>query len=205
MVIISAKSLTAGEWTHLCRFTQSIWQKGNFSARELANHVFEILGDGKEPLKPRRTGQSASQVSNRPTNEPTDQPIEDFGQMQRPRILVVDDNVWESRLMHRLFEARQRFEVVEAHSGAEALAAIEHAVPDLIILDLKLPDVNGEQLLETLRTRDETRDVPVVVVSAKDIDPILRNRLVAHADSIWSKGMLDRSSLLAYIETILPE
>ena len=107
--------------------------------------------------------------------------------------------------MHRLFEARQRFEVVEAHSGAEALAAIEQAVPDLIILGLKLPDVNGEQLLETLRARDETRDVPVVVVSAKDIDPTLRNRLVAHADSIWSKGMLDRSSLLAYIETILLE
>jgi len=72
-------------------------------------------------------------------------------------------------------------------------------------LDLKLPDVSGGQLLEQLRTRDETSSVPVVVVSAKDIDLILRNRLITHADSIWSKGMLDRSSLLAYIETILPE
>ncbi len=107
--------------------------------------------------------------------------------------------------MHRLFATRPRVEVVEAHWGAEALATIEDAVPDLIILDLKLPDVTGEQLLETLRTCGETCNVPVVVVSAKDIDPMLRNKLVAQADSIWSKGMLDRSSLLAYIETILPE
>jgi len=205
VVIISAKSLTGDEWTHLRRYTKSIWQKGNFSARELANHVFEMLGDNREPLKLRPTAQSASQVSGRSTNESAGQPIDGFGQARRPRILVVDDNIWESRLMHRLFEARQRFEVVEAHSGAEALAAIEGTVPDLIILDLKLPDVNGEQLLETLRTRDETREVPVVVVSAKDIDPMLRSKLIAHADSIWSKGMLDRSSLLAYIETILPE
>lgn len=205
VVIISAKSLTADEWTHLRRHTRSIWQKGNFSARELANHVFEMLGDGREPPKPRPTGKSASQVSAQSTTDSIGQPVDGFGQVQRPRILVVDDNVWESRLMHRLFATRQRFEVVEARSGAEALAAIEDTVPDLIILDLKLPDVRGEQLLETLRTSAKTRNVPVVVVSAKDIDPMLRNKLIAQADSIWSKGMLDRSSLLAYIETILPE
>jgi threonine synthase len=205
VVIISAKSLTVDEWAHLRQYTKSIWQKGNFSARELAHHVFEMLGDDGAQLRLPPAGQSVCQLTSQVTNEQTNQPIEGFGQARQPRILVVDDNVWESRLMHRLFEARQRFEVAEAHSGAEALAAIKQAVPDLIILDLKLPDVNGAQLLETLRTRDETRDVPVVVVSAQDIDPILRNRLVTHADSIWSKGMLDRSSLLAYIETILPE
>lgn len=194
VVIISAKSLTIDEWENLRRHAQSIWQKGSFSVRELASHVVEMLGDDVELLQP-----SPAQAHRQPEVPDV------FGLARRPRILVVDDNVWESRLMHRLFEARQRFEVVEAHSGAEALAAIEQATPDIIILDLKLPDISGERLLEILRDREDTCGVPVVVVSARDIDSGLRAQLAAHADSIWSKGMLDRSSLLAHIETILPE
>jgi CheY-like chemotaxis protein len=64
-----------------------------------------------------------------------------------------------------------------------------------------------DSTLETIskRARDETRQVPVVVISAKDIDPALRAQLTLLADSVWSKGMLDRSSLLAHVETLLPE
>jgi threonine synthase len=201
VVIISAKSLSADEWEYLRHTARSIWQKGNFSPRDLANHVVKMLGDEGGLPEARPAGQSTQPV----TGQASHPSLEAFGQLDRPRILVVEDNVWESRLMHRLFEARQRYEVVEAHSGAEALAAIEQAVPDLVLLDLKLPDVDGEELLETLRTRPETRGVPVVVVSAKDINPALRAQLAAQADSIWAKGLLDRSSLLAHIEAILPE
>jgi threonine synthase len=222
VVIISAKTLTSDEWRYLRRHARSIWQKGGFSARELASHVVETLGDEVSELETRPAGSPATAC---PTaipalgeaspwgaagpglaaGQPGSQPIEAFGQLERPRILVVDDNVWDSRLMRRLFAARQRYDVVEAHSAAEAMQAIEQAVPDLILLDLKLPDVSGEELLQKLRAQEETRDVPVVVVSAKDIDATLRIQLVTHADSVWSKGTLDRSSLLAHIETILAE
>jgi len=144
----------------------------------------------------------ARSAASRPTN---DRPLKTFGQGRRPRILVIDDYVSDARLLRRLFEANHRFEVVEAHSGTEALSAIEESAPDLIILDLILPDISGEQLLEMLRQRAQTRDVPVVVVSARDIDPGLRARLAAHTNSVWSKATLDRSSLLAHVETILPE
>jgi hypothetical protein len=56
-----------------------------------------------------------------------------------------------------------------------------------------------------MRQRDETCNVPVVIVSAKDINPRLRTQLAAQVDSMWSKAVLDRSSLLAHVETILPE
>jgi len=196
VVIISAKSPTAGEWERLRRYSESIWQKGRFSARELAGHVAGILGDevGRQEARPSAMARQAE-----------DHPLEAFGQTQRPRILVIDDYVSDARLMRRLFEARQRFEVVEAHSGVEAMDAMEQATPDLIILDLLLPDINGEQLLEMLRKRSETQDVSVIVVSAKDIEPSLRVQLAAQADSVWSKGVLDRSSLLAHVEAILPE
>jgi DNA-binding response OmpR family regulator len=106
--------------------------------------------------------------------------------------------------MRRLFESRQRYQVLEAHSGTAALDIIQDVTPDLIILDLMLPDIKGEQLLETLRTCQKTRHVPVIIVSAKDIEPDQRLQLSAQADSVWSKAMLDRSQLLAHVETILP-
>ncbi len=62
-----------------------------------------------------------------------------------------------SRLLRRLVESRSRFEVVEAQSGAEALAAVAEAPFDLIILGLQLPDMTGEQVLVDLRAREGTR------------------------------------------------
>ena len=197
VVIVSAKSLSSDEWAFLRCYAESVWQKGGFSARELVGHVAEMLGDQVE--------QPQTRSAAKPHKSAQDRPLQSFGKRRRPRILVIDDYVADARLLRRLFETSQRFEVKEAHSGSEALAAMEEAVPDLIILDLILPDINGEQLLEMVRQRDETHDVPVVVVSAKDIDPALRLQLAAHTDSLWSKAMLDRSSLLAHVETILPE
>jgi threonine synthase len=196
VVIVSAKDLTADEQKRLYRHAQSVWQKGSFSARELASHVVEILGDDK-PVELPATRPVQPRV------EPP--PIETFGQDRRPRILVVDDHAASARLMRRLFESRQRFRVTEAHSGAEALAAIQDDKPDLIILDLMLPDIAGEQLLKMLREQDQTQDVPVIIVSAKDLDPATRVKLSAQADSIWSKTTFDRSNLLAHVETLLTE
>jgi CheY-like chemotaxis protein len=203
VVIISAKSLNNGEWQYLHRYTESIWQKGNFNPREVINHVVGVLGDEGSP--PGTSSSTPFYPAEKGSFTGEDLLADAFGQSQRPRILVIDDNTWDARLMRRLLEARQRFEVVEAHSGAEALAAVERATPDLIILDLVLPDTGGENLLKTLRARNATCQVPVIVLSAKDIEPPLRAQLTMLADSVWSKGMLDRSSLLAHIETILPE
>jgi threonine synthase len=218
VVIVSAKSLKPDEWEYLRRHSDSIWQKGNFSARELADHVIEMLGDEVAPPEARptvalrRPKDALSGPAVRPGTpiEPgealsRDHPLETFGLDRRPRILVVDDYVADAHLMHLLLEANQRFEVIEVHSGMEALAAVEEITPDLIILDLILPDINGEQLLAMLRERPETCHVPVIVVSAKDIAPSLRSRLAAEADSVWSKAAMDRSSLLAHVETILTE
>ncbi len=196
VVIVSAKSLSQDEWKRLRRHTQSIWQKGSFGTQELVSHVVGLLGDEMQPARSRRVAKKAQEEEH---------PIETFGEGNRPCILVVDENVSDARLMRRLFEARQRFEIVEAHSGREALEAIAQAVPELILLDLMLPDMPGEDLLDKLRADDTTRQVPVIVVSAKEIDPPLRVRLTAQADSIWSKTALDRSNLLAHVETILPE
>jgi threonine synthase len=189
IVVISAKSLTSDEQTYLTRYTDSVWQKGNLSARDLLGHVVELLGDDAQALDV-----SAPDTSGRAQ--------ESFGNEPRWRILVVEDNMCEARLMRRLLESRQRFQVLEAYSGAEALATAASR-PDLIILDLMLPDISGERLLEQWRTHSKTRDIPVVVLTAKELDSSERARLVTAADSVWPKGALDRSSLLAHVEAIL--
>jgi threonine synthase len=212
VVIISAKALTAQEQTYLQRHTDSIWQKGNFSARELVNHVVQMLGDldSDKTSGSRRTALAQPPSSDKATGtgqmDLADEAVlGDFGREQRPRILVIDDYVADARLIRRLFESRQRFEVIEAHTGTEAMDTIQEAPPDLIILDLILPDINGEQILDILQEGEDTRDIPVVVVSAKELDHSLRAKLAMQTDSVWSKGMLDRSNLLAHVETILTE
>jgi len=194
IVIVSAKNLSSEEWERLRSHTQSIWQKGNFGAQELVSHVVRLLGDEIKPLTVSTPSQKAS----------AQRAPEVFGDEQRPRILVIDENISDARLMRRLFEARHRFEITEVHSGQAALDTLKQFTPDLIVLDLMLSDIPGEELLNILRSTEQTRSVPVIVVTAQDIDPALRTRLSTCADSIWLKGAMDRSSLLAHVEMILP-
>lgn len=193
VVIVSAKSLTADEVEHLAQHTDSVWLKGDFSARELVSHVVEMLGDKLEAAD---TSVGAS---------PEGEPLRSFGEGTRPRILVVDGNPLDARLMRRLFEARGRFEVLEAHTGAAARAVVDAAPPDLVVLDLGLPDASGQDLLLWLRANKPTRGVPVIVLATGDLDPDERDRLSAFTDSVWSKTTMDRSTLLTAVETMLTE
>jgi len=58
---------------------------------------------------------------------------------------------------------------------------------------------------QSLRDREDTRNIPVVVVSAQRVEPANRAKLAELADSIWEKGIMDRNTLLAHIEAILAE
>ncbi len=80
------------------------------------------------------------------------------------RILVVDDNESNrSLLVHQL--ASQGHDTLAAASGRQALAMMEEAVPDLVLLDLMMPDMNGFEVLKTMHDRDELRNVPVIVIT----------------------------------------
>lgn len=80
-------------------------------------------------------------------------------------ILVVDDEP-DLRLMLRVKLKQQGFEVTEAVDGAEALEILTHTTPDLVLLDLRMPDIDGWSVLETLRERGRLDDLKVVTISA---------------------------------------
>jgi CheY-like chemotaxis protein len=85
------------------------------------------------------------------------------------RVLIIDDDRDFCRLMARMLESRvRRYQVSAAHSGQEGLALLRHRRPDLVLLDMALPDMDGAQVAEHLRADPELRDVPIVIVSAQD-------------------------------------
>jgi CheY-like chemotaxis protein len=84
-------------------------------------------------------------------------------------ILIVDDNRDFVRLLRQMLANPLRpYRIESAYSGEEALANLRLSPPDLVLLDLGLPDLNGVQVVEILRAHPILRSIPIVVVSAQD-------------------------------------
>lgn len=84
----------------------------------------------------------------------------------RPRILIVEDNS-DLRRLYAIGLNRHGFEVKLAANGAEAIDRIEHECPDLILLDVLMPIMNGWEVLDRVHLADRHPPVPVVVVSGQ--------------------------------------
>jgi len=86
-----------------------------------------------------------------------------------PRVLIVDDEPWIARTLGMTL-AKKGYEVASAASGRDALYALSEAVPDVMLLDINLPDITGWEVLRRLSPADRNR-VPVVVFSASPLAP----------------------------------
>lgn len=86
---------------------------------------------------------------------------------ENPKILVVDDDEHILRSLSQYLELED-FNVVSASSGPEALALFAKEKPDLLVLDVMMPGMDGFQVLETLRKDPETAGVPVLMLTARD-------------------------------------
>ncbi len=82
------------------------------------------------------------------------------------RILVVEDDESVRRLVSLALEA-SGFDVIEAENGTEGLRLLKARRPDAVVLDLLMPDLGGERMLQALRAAPETKRTPVVVTSGK--------------------------------------
>ena len=85
--------------------------------------------------------------------------------MTRRRILVVEDNPLNLKLVRDVLQFAE-YDVIEAHSGEEALRTAEENPPDLVLMDLQLPGIDGTETLRRLREGPLKTDVPVVAVTA---------------------------------------
>jgi threonine synthase len=105
-------------------------------------------------------------------------------------ILLIDDNPDDALLIRRVLEGYKAYRVFHAKDGWEGLAMARQKVPDLIVTDLTMPGIDGFGLVEELRLDPRTRDIPIVVVSAKDITDDERKRLNGNIEALYQKGSL---------------
>jgi signal transduction histidine kinase/CheY-like chemotaxis protein len=118
------------------------------------------------------------------------------------RALVVDDDEAARDRMRELLRG-ESWEVTEAKNGVEGLEALARGMPDLILLDLMMPEMNGFEFLAALHAREGGQQVPVVVVTAHDLTPAEREHLSIHVARVFDKDHLDSEVLVAELRRLL--
>jgi signal transduction histidine kinase/CheY-like chemotaxis protein len=118
------------------------------------------------------------------------------------RVLVVDDEEISRYLLRQNLVGPQHL-VLEAASGREAIRLARAERPDVICLDLVMPDVDGFEILQQLKTDPVTRDIPVVIVTSKRLDEAERRRLLERATTILNKEAVSRERAVAAVEEAL--
>ncbi|MFN8634965.1 MAG: response regulator [Chloroflexota bacterium] len=116
-----------------------------------------------------------------------------------PRALVVEDDPATREMLRRMLE-REGWTVQEAASGRLGLERVAASPPDLILLDLMMPDLDGFGFVERLRASPAWRSIPVLVVTARDLTSEERQKLNGRVEQVLQKGAYSREELLAEVQ-----
>jgi CheY-like chemotaxis protein len=136
--------------------------------------------------------------------------IKEFSQPRRRRLLVVEDNKAEQLSITELL-GHDDIEILNADTGQDALAVLREKPCDCVVLDLRLPDMSGFEVLESMREDETLADIPVVVFTGRELTQEEDKRLHTMARSIVVKGvesperLLDETALFLHrVVTDLP-
>ena len=120
-----------------------------------------------------------------------------------PRIAIVDDTSEARRLIRRILQSQGNFTILEASNGKEGLEMIQRELPDLIILDLMMPEMDGFAVMDALRSRPETANIPVIVATAKELTPDEKNRLGGQIQALMQKGDFLNDEFLEEVKSLI--
>ncbi|MBK6708938.1 MAG: pyridoxal-phosphate dependent enzyme [Chloroflexi bacterium] len=121
------------------------------------------------------------------------------------RIAIVEDNPDAARLIRRILQAQGNYLIEEANNGLDGLALIKQKRPNLVILDLMMPGLDGFAIVDAMKKESYLQDVPIIVITAKELSPIERERLDGKIKALLQKGSFMDSDLLSDIRQALPE
>jgi CheY-like chemotaxis protein len=141
------------------------------------------LGASDYLIKPVDTGRLASVLSK-----------------YRPReipylALIIDDDAENRDIIRRMLE-KEGWTVLEAEDGSHGLERLMESRPDLVLLDLTMPSMDGFEFVEELIDHEDWRKIPVVVMTGRDISAADRKRLNGHILKIIEKGAYSREQLV---------
>lgn len=157
-----------------------------------------ILGEGWS-----RTVAAPSQAMEESSEEGLLAALSKVGVDRFPCIAIVDDNPDVRTLIRRILQSQGEFTLLEATNGREALAIIEKERPNLIILDLMMPEMDGFGVLDAMQAKPETAEIPVIVVTAKELTNAEKNRLRGHIQSLMQKGDFMSDDLSDEVKALL--
>jgi signal transduction histidine kinase/CheY-like chemotaxis protein/HAMP domain-containing protein len=118
-----------------------------------------------------------------------------------PVLVVEDDPVMRDMLQRRL--EKEGWTVMEAENGRVALKRMAERQPDLILLDLMMPEMDGFQFLDEIRTREDWRSIPIIVVTAKELTEEDRQKLNGSVEKILQKGAYSREELIREVRDLV--
>lgn len=121
----------------------------------------------------------------------------------KPKIAVVEDNPDNRFLVQAILE--DAYEISEYETGAEAVEGIPENLPDLILLDISLPEMDGPEVLVRIRDDERTREIPVIALTAHAMAGDREKYLSQGFDDYVTKPIVDETVLIDAIERCLEE
>jgi len=122
--------------------------------------------------------------------------------MKRERILIIDDNMNDAMLVRRVLEQRSHYEVRYASSGDEGLRMAREEIPDCILMDYRMPGIDGYEVSRLVKSDPGLRSVPILMLTGADAPQNLVDGLEAGADDYVTKGS-DMAVIMARIKALL--
>lgn len=126
-------------------------------------------------------------------------PLADTRTNAHGTVLYIEDNSSNVRLLERVLSRRPSVRLITTATGEDGIARAQRDRPDLILLDLHLPDMSGEEVLRRLWSNAETRSLPVAVLSA-DATPSQRQRMLASGAVAYLTKPIDLAELLKLVD-----
>jgi CheY-like chemotaxis protein len=128
--------------------------------------------------------------------------IQGAGSSEEWALLYIEDNMSNLKLIERVLELRPNVRMLSAMQGNIGLDLAHQHLPNMILLDLHLPDIQGEEVLARLRSDPVTRDIPVVIITA-DATPGQVQRLIASGAAAYLTKPLNVSQFLELLDELL--
>jgi len=118
------------------------------------------------------------------------------------RVAIVDDHPHVRQLIRRILQAQGDYTLYEAEDGKSAIQLVTTEKPDLVILDLMMPEMDGFSVLDALRRDPTTASIPVIVVTAKELTQKEKERLDGQIQSLMQKGDFMDEELLKEVRSL---
>jgi threonine synthase len=119
------------------------------------------------------------------------------------RIAIIEDNPDATRLIRRILQAQGDFHIEEAANGIDGLKLIQQSQPNLVILDLMMPGMDGFSIVEAMKNDETLKDIPVIVITAKELTAIEKRRLYGKIEGLFQKGDFMDVDLVEDIRIVL--